>query len=165
MKRLGVFLLPLAGILVHRRRSIVLFDSGPVMCFFWRFTPQLSIAIEAANKDSTASSTVLNLARSSTNIPPTPLHSVQSENRSDPAMNEVQECCPCWMKRCTCNCISAWKDSSGYRAWRSMRLQVKKVVEHRYFEWGILVIIIASSFTLVSGCVHLSMRACEDVCT
>ena len=115
--------------------------------------PQLSIAIEAAKKDSTASSAVLNLARSSAVIT-SPRTSVQM-NRSDassgdPAMTEVQECCPCWMKRCTCDCIAMWKESSGYRVWRNMRHKIKKLVEHRYFEWAILLIIVASSVTLVS---------------
>ena len=113
---------------------------------------QLSIAIEAAKKDSTASSAVLNLARSSATIS-SPRESVQmnrGESLGDPAMTEVQECCPCWMKRCTCDCIATWKESSGYRAWRSMRHKIKKLVEHRYFEWAILLIIVASSVTLVS---------------
>ena len=113
---------------------------------------QLSIAIEAANKDSSASSTVLNLARSSATLP-SPRASVQIDHSGktsgDPAMTEVQECCPCWMKFCTCNCISMWKESRGYQAWRNMRHKIKKLVEHRYFEWLILVIIIASSVTLV----------------
>ena len=114
---------------------------------------QLSIAIEAAKKDSTASSAVLSLARSSATVS-SPRQSVQMnrgcESSGDPAMTEVQECCPCWMKRCTCDCIAMWKESSGYRAWRSMRHKIKKLVEHRYFEWAILLIILASSVTLVS---------------
>lgn len=113
---------------------------------------QLSIAIEAANKDSATSSTVLSLARSSAALT-SPRASAQMEPAGnpagDPAMTEVQECCPCWMKFCTCNCIAMWKESSGYRAWRSMRHKIKKLVEHRYFEWAILLIIIASSVTLV----------------
>ena len=115
--------------------------------------PQLSIAIEAAKKDSTASSAVLTLARSSAVIT-SPRASLQmnrsDESSGDPTMTEVQECCPCWMKRCTCDCIAMWKGSSGYRAWRSMRHKIKKLVEHRYFEWAILLIIVASSVTLVS---------------
>lgn len=99
-----------------------------------------------------ASTTVLSLARSSTAIS-SPRASVQLDHTGkpvgNPAMTEVQECCPCWMKFCTCNCIATWKQSSGYRAWRSMRHKVKKLVEHRYFEWAILVIILASSVTLV----------------
>lgn len=113
---------------------------------------QLSIAIEAANKDSVTSSTVLSLARSSATLP-SPRQSVQADQTGrpsgDPVMTEVQECCPCWMKFCTCNCISKWKESRGYRAWRSMRHKIKKLVEHRYFEWAILLIIVASSITLV----------------
>lgn len=115
--------------------------------------PQLSIAIEAAKKDSTASSAVLSLARSSATFS-SPRQSVQmnrsGESSGDPAMTEVQECCPCWMKRCTCECIALWKESSGYRNWRNMRHKIKKMVEHRYFEWTILLIIMASSVTLVS---------------
>lgn len=116
---------------------------------------QLSIAIEAAKKDSSTSSTVLSLARSSVTTS-SPRESVQMDRlgeqpAGDPVMTEVQECCPCWMKRCTCDCIAMWKASSGYRAWRSMRHKIKKLVEHRYFEWGILGIIVASSVTLVSG--------------
>lgn len=122
---------------------------------------RLSIAIEAANKDSSASSTVLNLARSSATLP-SPRASVQIDHSGktsgDPAMTEVQECCPCWMKFCTCNCISMWKESRGYRAWRNMRHKIKKLVEHRYFEWLILVIIIASSVTLVFEDIHLDKR-------
>ena len=114
---------------------------------------QLSIAIEAANKDSATSSTVLSLARSSA-IFSSSRESVQMDRSGDPAhdpaMTEVHECCPCWMKRCTCNCIAMWKESSGYRAWRNMRHKMKKLVEHRYFDWAILVIIVASSVTLVS---------------
>lgn len=113
---------------------------------------QLSIAIEAANKDSVTSSTVLSLARSSATLP-SPRQSVQADQTGrpsgDPVMTEVQECCPCWMKFCTCNCISKWKESRGYRTWRSMRHKIKKLVEHRYFEWAILLIIVASSITLV----------------
>ena len=114
---------------------------------------QLSIAIEAANKDSVTSSTVLSLARSSATLP-SPRQSVQADQTGrrpsgDPVMTEVQECCPCWMKFCTCNCISKWKESRGYRAWRRMRHKIKKLVEHRYFEWAILLIIVASSITLV----------------
>ena len=116
------------------------------------FCIQLSIAIEAANKDSVTSSTVLNLARTSATLP-SPRQSVQVEQTGrpsgDPVMTEVQECCPCWMKFCTCNCISMWKESRGYRTWRSMRHKIKKLVEHRYFEWAILLIIVASSITLV----------------
>ena len=110
---------------------------------------QLSIAIEAANKDSITSSTVLSLARSSATMS-SPRDSVHTDRAGDPAMTEVQECCPCWMKRCTCDCIAMWKGSSGYRMWRSMRHKIKKFVEHRYFEWAILLIIVASSVTLVS---------------
>ena len=33
--------------------------------------------------------------------------------------------------------------------WRNARHRIKKLVEHRYFEWVILVIIVASSVTLV----------------
>lgn len=120
---------------------------------------RLSIAIEAASKDSNASSTVLNLARTSAPSP-TPRRSVRSypsdaPTVADPAMSEVQECCPCWMKFCTCSCIATWKESRGYRKWRSMRHNIKKFVEHRYFDWLILVIIISSSVTLVFEDVHL----------
>ena len=117
----------------------------PLLC------PQLSIAIEAAKKDSTASSAVLSLARSSATSPRESVQMNRSgEPSGDPAMTEVQECCPCWMKRCTCNCTAMWKESSGYRVWRSMRHKIKQLVEHRYFEWAILLIIGASSVTLVS---------------
>lgn len=118
---------------------------------------RLSIAIEAANKDSITSSTVLSLARSSAAIS-SPRESTQIDPPADPAMTEVQECCPCCTKRCTCNCIAMWKRSSGYRLWRNVRHRIKKFVEHRYFEWAILVIIVASSVTLIFEDIHLDKK-------
>ena len=107
------------------------------------------MAIEVAKNDSSASSTVLTIAKSSANLAIAQAEQQESEPRDRP-MTDVDECCPCWTRRCTCACLSCWKLSCCYRAWRTVRLRTKLFVEHKYFEWTILIIILASSVTLVS---------------
>ncbi|XP_048583288.1 sodium channel protein 1 brain-like isoform X2 [Nematostella vectensis] len=116
---------------------------------------KLSIALETAKRDDAAKETYLTMA---TNPSPSASFTLRDGPAGDEAMTEVDECCPWCMQRCACAWVTKWKMTQGYRAWRAARLNVKKFVEHKYFEWGILMIIFASSFALVFEDVHLPRR-------
>lgn len=61
----------------------------------------------------------------------------------------VRPCCPgfCY---CDSNCCSNYKESCIRRTWHGLRYHVCVFVEHKYFEWFILFMIVISSLTLVS---------------
>lgn len=61
----------------------------------------------------------------------------------------VRPCCPaiCY---CESNCCDNYKESCIRRSWHGLRFYVCSFVEHKYFEWFILAMIVISSLTLVS---------------
>ncbi|ELT95078.1 hypothetical protein CAPTEDRAFT_210954 [Capitella teleta] len=82
-----------------------------------------------------------------------------------PDINEVKvvfvtypdECCPkCCIRRCPC-CDSFDKTKFG-QMWWSFRCKMFKLVEHKYFETFIIVMICASSIALAIEDVHLQER-------
>ena len=60
----------------------------------------------------------------------------------------VKDCCPAF---CYCPgiCCDHYRDSCLRRTWHQMRFHVCAFVEHKYFEWFILSMIVISSLTLV----------------
>ena len=116
---------------------------------------QLSNAILAAKSDSKTTTKVLNIAQSSINYKPTTRSDQEVEPEfqqviEDVIMTSVEECCPCLSKRCTCSFVTEWKASKGYRTWRLFRYRLKRLVEHKFFEWVVILVILVSSFVLVS---------------
>lgn len=69
----------------------------------------------------------------------------------------VRPCCPaiCY---CDSNCCSNYKESCVRRTWHGMRFYVCAFVEHKYFEWFILFMIVISSLTLVFEDINLDKR-------
>lgn len=63
--------------------------------------------------------------------------------------NKVRDCCPSF---CYCEsvCCESYRDSCIRRSWHSLRENVLRFVEHKYFELFILIMIGVSSLTLVS---------------
>lgn len=81
----------------------------------------------------------------------------QLDNMEGPEINEVKvvfvkypdECCPkCCVRRCKC-CDIVDKTRLGQKWW-AFRCYMYKLVEHKYFETFIIVMILASSLALVS---------------
>ncbi|XP_068681874.1 sodium channel protein 1 brain-like isoform X2 [Montipora foliosa] len=66
----------------------------------------------------------------------------------------VRPCCPgfCY---CESNYCDSYKESCIRRTWHGMRFYVCSFVEHKYFEWFILAMIVISSLTLVFEDIHL----------
>lgn len=62
----------------------------------------------------------------------------------------VRPCCPAF---CYCEsvCCDNYKESCIRRSWHGLRYYVCAFVEHKYFEWFILFMIVISSLTLVSS--------------
>lgn len=61
----------------------------------------------------------------------------------------VRPCCPAFCY-CDSNCCDNYKESCIRRSWHGLRYYVNAFVEHKYFEWFILAMIVISSLTLVS---------------
>ena len=61
----------------------------------------------------------------------------------------VRPCCPAFCY-CESNCCDNYKESCIRRTWHGARFYVCGFVEHKYFEWFILAMIVISSLTLVS---------------
>ena len=62
----------------------------------------------------------------------------------------VRPCCPAFCY-CESNCCDNYKESCIRRSWHGLRYYVCSFVEHKYFEWFILFMIVISSLTLVSS--------------
>ena len=87
--------------------------------------------------------------------------SVTSSSSSNLTIYEVKvifvrrpdDCCP----RC-CDCVmqgfkcQQWDETSGGRLWHRWRCMTLSLVEHRYFETLIIIMIVASSLALVGSC-------------
>ena len=67
----------------------------------------------------------------------------------------VHDCCPqacsayC-SRKCICTFYRNPEESSCFRIWRKTRELVCSVVENKFFEWFILLVILVSTVTLVS---------------
>lgn len=70
----------------------------------------------------------------------------------------VRPCCPAF---CYCEsvCCDNYKESCIRRSWHGLRYYVCAFVEHKYFEWFILFMIVISSLTLVFEDIHLKDNA------
>ncbi|KAI8789145.1 sodium channel protein 1 brain-like isoform X1 [Biomphalaria glabrata] len=66
-------------------------------------------------------------------------------------------CLPNWL-RSYCSGLDSFNESSFGKSWALLRLKVKKVVDHRFFEFFILVIIIGSSLSLAFEDIYLPQR-------
>ncbi len=80
----------------------------------------------------------------------------EGEEEEKPEEDRVKDCFPEFMnrwcaKKCPCASCKSPEDSALMKKWHSVRNVVCIIVEHRFFEWFILVIIFASSITLVSA--------------
>ncbi|XP_022106176.1 sodium channel protein 1 brain-like [Acanthaster planci] len=72
----------------------------------------------------------------------------------------VHDCCPqvCTAfcsRKCPCTFYRSPESSASYSVWRRFRELVCTVVENRFFEWFILLIILVSTITLVFEDIHL----------
>lgn len=66
----------------------------------------------------------------------------------------VRPCCPTFCY-CDSGCCDNYKESCIRRSWHGLRYNICAFVEHKYFEWFILAMIVISSLTLVFEDIHL----------
>ena len=67
----------------------------------------------------------------------------------EPHTTKVRPCCPLFCY-CESPCCTNYKESCIRKSWHGLRYYVCAFVEHKYFEWFILFMIVISSLTLVS---------------
>ncbi|KAH9489938.1 hypothetical protein Btru_038304 [Bulinus truncatus] len=80
-------------------------------------------------------------------------------SESDPAddPNQAPNCLPNWL-RVYCTGIESFNESSFGKTWASIRLKIKRLVDHRFFEFFVLIIILGSSLSLAFEDIYLPQR-------